>query len=275
MRTERPKWKAALALAIALGAGASRASGQESLPVSPSKVERKNRAPVSEETIGVRLPRPREERLANGLSVLILEDHRLPVVFVQLHLRGAGALFDPEAFPGLASATAQMLREGTPGRTSREVAERLDRLGASVGAGAAFGSPDTVVTGSGLSENLDEWLEMIFEVLLEPVFPEDELRRLKERALVQLRQQRAAPRFLASERFHRAVFGDHPAAVVAPTQAAVETLTPELLARWHRERYNPAGSVLAVAGDVDGNRLLRALKSLLARWGGGRAAFEL
>jgi zinc protease len=87
-----------------------------------SKVERKNKAPLSRDVLRVKLPRPVEAKLENGLTVLILEDHRTPAVFVQLHIGGAGALFEPPGMTGLASATAQMLREGTRSRTSIQIA---------------------------------------------------------------------------------------------------------------------------------------------------------
>jgi zinc protease len=241
-------------------------SGQDSLNASPSKVERKNKAPVSNETIHVRLPKPVETTLANGLTVLILEDHRLPYVLAEWHLRGAGALFEPENFSGLASATAQMLREGTDQRTSRQIAEELDRLGASVGAGSGFGSVETVFSASGLSENFDAWFGVALDILLHPIFPAVELNQLKERAKVQLRQQRARPGFLAGERFNRAVFGNHPAAVVTSTLESINALTPDLLLKWHRERYSPRDAVLAFAGDVYSSELLPKLEKWMAEW---------
>src|SRR5215475_91150 len=257
-------------IAVALIAVPPLVSGQDASSEPPSKVERKNKAPVSTETLHVQLRKPVEAKLANGLTVLILEDHRLPIVLAELHLGGAGALFEPGASAGLASATAEMLREGTDKRTSRQIAEELDRLGASMGAGADFGSSETIFTASGLSENFDAWFSLAADALLHPSFPVAELNRLKERAKVQLRQQRAAPRFLAGERFNRAVFGDYPAAVVSATIESINALTPELLKKWHQERYVPANAVLAVAGDVYAAELLPKLDRLLAVWQGGR-----
>ncbi|MGH7825524.1 MAG: M16 family metallopeptidase [Candidatus Binatia bacterium] len=241
-------------------------AGQDSAIVPQSKVERKNKAPVSSETLRVRLPKPVEAKLANGLTVLVVEDHRLPTVVAELHIRGAGALFEPAILPGLAAATAQMLREGSNKRTSRQIAEELDRLGASVGAGASFGSVETVFSASGLSENFDGWFAVALDMLLYPSFPARELDRLKKRARVQLRQQRARARFLAGERFNRAVFGSHPAAVVTPTLESINALTPDLLAKWHRERYAPDRSVLAIAGDVYVSELIPKLERWLADW---------
>lgn len=238
----------------------------DSKEVPLSKVERKNRAPVSKEVLRVKLPRPVEATLENGLTVLVLEDRRLPVITVQLHLAGAGALHEPADQPGLASAAAQMLREGTKARTSRQVAEEVARLGASLSASAGFGSDAAQTGASGLSDNLDQWFAVMTDVLLNASFPAEELDKLKQRLKVQLRQQRSSPFFLVNERFSRAVFGSHPAAVVTATEASIDAFSPEALGRWHRERYVPQNAILGIAGDVDAATLVPKLKKWLASW---------
>ncbi len=241
------------------------APGQEkSMPI--SKVERKNRAPVSKEILRVKLPKPIETTLTNGLSVLILEDHRLPTVSMQLSISGAGPIFEPSGLSGLASVTAQMLREGTKTRTSKQIAEEIEQLGANLFASAGFGSSATVMTASGLSDNLDQWFELATDVLLHPVFPGEELAKLKERLKVQVRQQRSFSGFLVSERFSRAVFGDHPAAVRSATLESIEAFTPEALAKWQRERYAPQNAILGIAGDVRASEMIQRLTKWQVEW---------
>jgi zinc protease len=239
---------------------------QESVSTPLSKVERKNKAPVSREILRVKLPKPIESKLKNGLTVLILEDHRAPFVNVQLYVGGAGALFEPSGMIGLANATAQMLREGTQSRSSVQIAEEIDRLGASLGAGASFGSPDVVLSASGLSDNFDEWFSVAVDILLHPSFPATELEKLKQRQRVQLREQRSASGFLLSERFNRAVYGEHPAARVAPTLQSIDHLSRDALIKWHRERYAPQRAILGIAGDVRATALIAKLEKQLARW---------
>src|SRR5579859_2234397 len=84
--------------------------GSKAVPL--SKVVRLNRAPVNKEILRVKLPRPREVKLDNGLDVLVLEQHKLPTVAFMLWIK-TGALEDPRGLPGLAEFTADMLREGT------------------------------------------------------------------------------------------------------------------------------------------------------------------
>ncbi len=245
----------------------TRLYGQESTPPpAPSTVERKNRAPISRDILRVKLPRPVEAKLKNGMTVLILEDHRFPLVFVQLRIGGAGALFEPAKISGLANVTAQMLREGTKSRSSRQIAEEIDRLGATVGAASDFGSTETSFSASGLTDNFDDWFSLAVEILLRPTFPSDELEKLKQRLRAQLRQQRASPNFLVSERFNRVVYGDHPAAVVSPTQISVDALTSEDLTNWHRERYAPQNMILGIAGNVRAAELTAKLESWFGGW---------
>src|ERR1044071_7933446 len=243
-----------------------RLSGQEAISTPQSRVERKNKAPVSREILKVKLPKPVEAKLANGLTVLILEDHRAPFVNVQLHIGGAGALFEPSSAPGLASATAQMLREGTQTRSSIQIAEEVDRLGAVLGAGASFGSPDAGLSASGLSDNFDQWFAVALDVLLHPSFPVEELDKVKQRLRAQLREQRSSSGFLLEERFYRAVYGDHPAAHVAPTLASIDGLDRDALLEWHRERYAPQNALLGIAGDVRAKDLIARLEKQLGSW---------
>jgi zinc protease len=248
------------------GPTAQQLRAQESIETPASKVERKNKAPLSRQVLRVKLPKPVDAKLKNGLTVLILEDHRTPSVFVELHIGGAGALFEPPSMTGLANVTAQMLREGTQSRNSVQIAEEIDRLGATLGAAGSFGSSKVVLNASGLSDNFDSWFAVAVDVLLNPSFPREELEKLKRRQRAQLRQQRSASNFLVNERFNRAVYRDHPAAIVSPTSESLDALTREALVQWHRERYAPQNALLAVAGDVRAQELIPRLEKWFAGW---------
>lgn len=239
--------------------------GQESVNP-PSKVERKNKAPVSRDILRVKLPRPIEATLKNGLTVLILEDRRAPYVNMQLYIGGAGALFEPNGTAGLAHATAAMLTEGTKSRSSVQLAEEIDRLGAGISAASSFGSPDTILSASGLSDNFDEWFSVFVDVLLNPSFPAGELEKLKQRQRVHLREQRSSSGFLTSERFNRAVYGDHPAGQVSASLESIDKLDRGALTQWYRDRYAPGNAILGIAGDVRAKELIAKLEKRLAGW---------
>ena len=241
------------------------AAGQDK-STSRSKVERKNRAPVSKEVLQVKLRKPIETTLENGLTVLILEDHRLPLANVSLNITGAGPIVEPRDKPGLANITAQMLREGTKTRNSRQIAEDVEKLGATLNAASGFGSGAATLSASGLSDNFDQWFGLMTDILLNPTFPADEFTKLKARVKTNLANQRSQPGFLADERFRRAVYGNHPAATIATTPQALDSLTPEMLAAWHRDHYAPQNSILGIAGDVKPAELIPKLKQWLAGW---------
>src|SRR5262249_25370850 len=255
-----------LSLLIVISLGLSSAVAQEDHSADTSKVERKNRAPVSKDVLKVTLPRATEATLSNGITVLIMENHRLPLVSIQYNITGAGALFELSGTPGLASTTAQMLREGTKTKTSVQIAEQSALLGAEISASAGFGSTATVINASGLSDNFDQWLALTNEVLLNPTFPPEELNRLKQRLKAQLRQQRANPNFLSNERFSRAVYGTHPAAVVSATNESIDAVTAEMLAKWHQERYTPQNTILGITGDVKAAEIVPKLEKALSSW---------
>jgi zinc protease len=183
-----------------------------------------------------------------------------------VQITGSGAIFDPTDRPGLAVVTAQMLTLGTTSRTSKQIAEDVDRLGASVFANSGFGSGATAVSASGLSDNFDQWFAVAVDVLLHPSFPEDELAKLKLRLKANLKQQRAQPGFLANERFNRAVYGNFPAAVTSMTDASIDAFSTAELKRWADGRYAPQNAILGISGDVDAKTLIPKLQKWFAEW---------
>jgi zinc protease len=268
------KFAAPLAVAAALLAQVPQDPGSKAIPL--SKVERKNKAPVSGEVLHVKLPKPVEMTLPNGLTVLVLEDHRLPLVTARLSILGAGALYDPADLPGLANVTATMLREGTETRSSKQIAEQMEVLGATIAAQAPWASETTTFTASGLSDNAAQWIPLASDVLLHPSFPEGELNKLKQRMKVQLQQQRGTAGFLMQERFNRAVYGDHPAAITSATEQALDKITPAMLAEWHKSRYLPENAILGIAGDIKPADVMQMFQALPAwKAGPGKAALPL
>jgi zinc protease len=238
----------------------------EDKSVDLSKVERKNKAPVSKELIKVKLPRPVEAKLDNGLTVLVIENHKLPYVSMQLLIDGAGPISEPADKSGLASATASLLTQGTTTRTSLQIAEQIDRFGAALGASSPFGGNSCSIGVSGLTETMDKWFPLFTDVLLHPSFPEKELKNYQQRALVNLKRQRSSPDFLASERFNRAVYGKFPAATVSATAEFLQGMTPAALKAWHDERYVPQNAILGIAGDVNPTQVIAMLKKSLGEW---------
>ncbi len=239
--------------------------GETDKGTSVTAVERKNRAPVSKEILRVKLPRPTETKLPNGLTVLVLEQHKLPTVALSLWVK-TGSLADPKDLPGLAKFTAEMMREGTARRTSAQLAAEVDDIGASLGASASFGSNISSVAASGLVDNLEKILDLMSDAVRNPSFPSDELEKYKARQLAALEQDRSDPDFLSRERFYRVLYRDFPASVISATPDSVKRVSVDDLKRFHAQYYAPNNAILGVAGDVTGAELLPLVEEYFGDW---------
>jgi len=226
----------------------------------------KGKAPVSEEVLRVKLPRPQEGRLANGAHLMVLEDRKLPSISLQIVIPGAGGYFDPDDRPGLSTIAASLMREGTKTRTSQQISEQLETMAASLGVGTGASSVEATVSGSSLTDNFDKLLELAADVLLNPSFPEDELARYKQRTQAQLVQQRSSPGFLAFELADKVIYGDHPAARSGTTVDSLKAVTRDELMAVHRTRYVPDHAIVALAGDISLADATKKLNAALAGW---------
>ncbi len=231
----------------------------------PTKVERLNRAPINNEILKVKLPHPQEISLPNGLTVLVLEQHKLPVVYFGLWIR-SGALSDPQGMPGLASFTADLLRDGTAKRSSSQIAAELDDLGATFNANAGFGENLTTMQATGLSGSADKVMELFSDIVLNPTFPADELEKFRRQEKSGLVQLRTNPAFLARERFYQAVYRDFGASIQSPTVDSLQKATPELLKDFHQKYYLPNNATMAISGDVTVAQATALAKKYFGDW---------
>jgi zinc protease len=211
----------------------------------------------------IKLPAGYETTLSNGLVVVVIEDSRLPLVSYRLALR-TGDAHDPPELPGLMDMLTGLLTEGTESRTSREIADEVARLGATLQAGA--NSDYTTVAASSLAMFTSNILELIADVAQRPVFPSNEVELAKQNTKESLKQQRAQPSFLASEMVARVMFGAHPYHVTAPTPESIDTTTRERLVEFHRATFVANNAVLFVAGDVQQESILQQVEGLFGNW---------
>ena len=223
----------------------------------------RSQAPPPLQPRPILIPTPRETTLANGLKLVVVEDKRLPLVSYRLAFRVGGA-FDPPELPGLTDLLAGLLPEGTESKNSKEIAEEVARIGASLSAGAS--SDYTIVAASALAQFNDRIMELLAEVILEPSFPENEVALAKQNTKESLRQQRAQPSFLASEMFSRVMFGDHPYSVVAPTPESIDRSSRDEFVKFHRAMLVPNNAVFIVVGDIRYDEILNRVESLFSTW---------
>lgn len=209
------------------------------------------------------IPEPYETRLQNGLGLVLIEDKRLPLISFRLAFR-SGDANDPAELPGLSDMMSHLLTEGTETRTSRQIAEEIELLGATLSVGSS--SDFTTVAASGLSVFAHEVLELVADVTLRSTFPQNEVDLARENTKQLLIQQRAQPTFLASERMAKVMFGSHPYSVVSPTPEMLDALTREDLLAFRKRTFIPNNAELIVIGDFDQKSLIAEVEDRFAGW---------
>ena len=226
----------------------------------------KGKAPVSDELLKVKLPVAKEATLPNGLRLMVIEDHRVPQVTFQLMIPGAGGYFDPADRAGLATWTAAMIREGTTSRTSAQISEALETMGASLFTSGGASSANAEIDGNSLTESLPKLMEVSADVLLHPAFAPAEWDRYKARTKPQFTQLRTNPGFLGNEMFNRAVFGSHPASRIFASPSAIDAVTAADLSEYYKTHYVPDHAVLAFAGDITLDQAKAVSAKYLGDW---------
>ena len=156
----------------------------------------------------VGLPPVERRTLSNGLQVLIVQHHELPIVNMNLVMK-MGAAGDPEGKAGLASLTSDMLDEGTATRSSLAISDQLARIGSSLTIGTGWDS--TTASLRTLTRHLDSALDIYADVITNPSFPDKELQRLRAQRLGALKSQRDNPETIAGLVFQTVLYGrSHP-----------------------------------------------------------------
>src|SRR5580704_1431436 len=159
--------------------------------------------------------------LPNGLTVILIQDARFPLVTARLNFP-AGSKFDPKDLPGLSEAVATLLIEGTKTRTSRQISEEADAIGGSL---SGSSGPDSLtVAGSALSENFAKLMSLMADVAINASFPAGEVDLEKRNRVQNLMSERSQPSFLAQEKFAQAVYGSSPYAHIGPTMESIKKL---------------------------------------------------
>jgi predicted Zn-dependent peptidase len=218
--------------------------------------------PVTAPAVGperpVAWPRRTVRTLANGMQVVLAEQHTFPKIGIELFFRSGNALVSRKS-PDLAELTARVIRTGTHSRTSRQIEEDLRRMGASLGTMA--GADTSAIAISGLSEFAGRLLAMVDDLARNAAFPADELRI-----------ERTTPAFLANERFRRVLFGEHPYAIIAPSEAQVEAYQRDSLADFYRENYVPSNALLIAVGDFSSDNMMALVEKTFGAWKAGPAS---
>lgn len=210
-------------------------------------------------------PRPQELWLQNGLRVILVEEHRLPLVSASLVVDRAGTAYDPPGKAGLAALTADVLDEGAASLRSLRLAQELERLGASM---RTFAQTDSaVISIDTLASTGPKALALMIQVAIKPSLYAEDVERVRADRVSALRRRRDQPRAVAGLVFDRILFGSHPygqpGAGYAETVAA---LTHADVVDFYRAHYGAKGATLVVAGDITADQLRAIVGPVLGAW---------
>ncbi|PZC45037.1 MAG: zinc protease [Chloroflexi bacterium] len=210
-------------------------------------------------------PLPQRGQLANGVNVLVVERHELPLVALGLAISTGGAE-DPPAKPGLASFTTTMLQEGTSGRSSLQIAEEFEFIGS--GLAASSGREQTIFATETLIRHLPTALEIIADVVLSPTFPEEELTRVRTERLTSLSRLRDDAGALAGRVAPMLLYGPdapygHP---MGGNDVSVKSLSRDDLVKDFERRFRPEGATLIMVGDTSLEEAMALGEKHLGSW---------
>ncbi|HVE77509.1 MAG TPA: pitrilysin family protein [Gemmatimonadaceae bacterium] len=262
-----PRRRAVLSAALAgLTAVAACAPRTAPAPVAPSgpPLDRA-RPPALGAPAPLKTPPVVTRELPNGLRLVVVEQHELPLADFVLLVR-SGAEMDPAATPGVASLAAALLDEGTTTRDALAIADQQAYLGVRIGAGAGWDA-STVSLHAPVAQ-LDSALALFADVVLRPTFPEQEFTRVRAERVTELIQLKDRPRAIADRAFAQVLYGDaHPyGRPLTGTEASVQRITRDDLSRFYRTFYRPNNATLIVVGDVRPDDVERRARALFGGW---------
>lgn len=234
----------------------------------------RQQAPTPEGKIRFVAPKVVEATLKNGVRVLIVERHELPVVGVRLVVAsGAGDL--EGARPGALSFLGGMIEQGTKKRSALQISDDFEAIGAQHGAWFDWDSGGVSV--KVLADKLDAALELMSDVALHPTFPDAEVERLRARRIAGIQAEKSSPGIVAQNAVAAALFGRaHPYGhSLTGEEADAKKLTRAELVRAYERLFVPRNAAIVVAGDVTKDSLLPKLEATFgATWKGGAPALS-
>ena len=245
--------------ALSLAIGAVNANAQTQSPPAPGALRPYVFPPVN------------QFQLDNGLKVIVVEKHNLPVIEGRL-IVDAGAQREPGAKNGLASLAGRLLSEGTADMSGAEIAKQMDALGAQFTTGGGYSTSFADVVA--LKNVFPQAMQLAAKTVISPSFPATEFVRVKNQALAAYQQSHARAAGLAADAFIRAAF-DTSAPFSRPqngTAASITGLTRDDVVNWHRTMYAPSASTLLLVGDITAAEARSVAQQAFGGWRATRAA---
>jgi len=210
------------------------------------------------------LPTPQVRELPNGLKLVVIERHSLPLLTLRLVVK-SGAEADPPDLAGMAQLAAGLLSQGTVRRSAGEIAEAIDFVGGSLDTGADWDSSFAALTV--LSDHTALTFDLLADVVLHPTFAPAEIERKRQQTLSALEVVRDDPAYLADTVFNVLIFSGTPYGhLVDGTEESVHRISERDLQAFHAQHYRPSNCVLAAVGDITPDQALTLAGKFFGGW---------
>ncbi len=217
-------------------------------------------------------PATMHTQLSNGMVTYLLEDESLPLVHLQILLRG-GSFWDPKGKQGVSAMTASLMRTaGTKRRSPKEIDEELEFLAASItiSLGTTSGSASLSV----LKKDLNKGLELLVDMLRNPAFQQEKLDLLKAQMAEQLKARNDHTSSIEAREAALLLYGDYPINHLT-TKASIESITRQDLQTCHEKNFYPANMIIAAAGAFKRSELIKRLEEAFKEMPNKDTKFEI
>jgi zinc protease len=230
----------------------------------PSSFDRTIEPPYGE-SADVKVPEVWEGSLDNGMQVFGIKNTELPLVQFTLEIEG-GLLLESTSKTGVSNLMADLMTKGTAQKTTAELEEAIDELGASINVNA--GRQTVTISGNTLAKNYSKTLDLVEEILLEPRWDETEFELAKQSTLSQIAQQSANPNSIATNAYNKLLYGeDHILSYNSiGTTSSVESITLQDLKDYYNSFISPSVADFMIVGSITKNEVMSSLSELETKW---------
>jgi zinc protease len=202
--------------------------------------------------------------LENGMQLLLLEDHELPMINASAMIR-TGSVYEPADKIGLANITGNVMRTGgTTNKTGDQIDEELEQIAASVSTGIGLDAGRASM--SVLKEDVDTALEILADVLMNPEFPQDkiELAKIQHRSSIDRRNDNMNQ--IASREYRKLIYGPDSVYARQTEYATIDNITRDDLVAFHKKYYHPNNMIMALWGDFDTKEMVKKIEKAFEDW---------
>ncbi len=206
----------------------------------------------------------RKATLDNGLRVIMVEHHELPIVAIELLIK-AGSVHESRKKPGLAHIVTQLLREGTRSKDSLAISESIDFIGGTLSVDCEYDSSS--VTTTALVKHFETILDLLSEVARFPTFKAKEIELHRDKAITAIIREKDNKASIAGRHFSEMLYGKHPYAnPPIGTTEGLKAISRDEIIQFHKTHYLPNNSILTVVGDIDYEKTLAGIKETFGDW---------